>query len=94
MDRLRVSGVVGFLSFKEGGTKCDASVGRSVGRLFWLWLCPLALGHWGTGALVGLAWPAGWLVAQAGLVRQGLESEGLQLQASATATATECGVWA
>lgn len=51
MDRVRGSGVVRFLSFKAGGTKCVASVGR----LFWLWLCPLALGHWGTGALVGLA---------------------------------------
>lgn len=49
-----------------------------------------ALGHWGS---CGLGRLAGWLVAQAGLVRQGLESEGLQLQASAAATAKECGVW-
>lgn len=38
---------------------------RSVGRLFWLWLCPLALalGHTGAlgHALVGLAgWLVGW----------------------------------
>lgn len=50
-----------FLSFKAGGTKCVASVGR----LFWLWLCPLALGHWGTGALAGLAGClVGWVPRQ------------------------------
>lgn len=54
-----MSGVVGFLSFKAGGTKCDASVGR----LFWLWLCPLALALGHTGALgLALVGLAGWLV--------------------------------
>ena len=65
---------------------------RSVARLFWLWLCPLALGHWGALGHCGLGWLVGWLAPQAGLVRQGLDSEGLQLRASAAATAKECGV--
>lgn len=79
--------MVRFLSFKAGGTKCDASVGR----LFWMALPAGAgtLGHWGS---CGLGRLLGWLGAQAGLVRQGLESEGLQLQASAATTAKESGV--
>lgn len=85
MDCVGVSGVVRFLSFKAGGTKCDASDGLSV--VLALWFCPLALGalghtgaHWGS---VGLAGLGGWLVGQTGLVRQGLDEEGPQLQASA-----------
>lgn len=57
MDRVKVSGVVRLLSFKAGGTKCDASVGRSV-----VLAMALPAGAEGTGALGLLwAWPAGWL---------------------------------
>lgn len=65
---------------------------RSVGRLFWLWLCPLALGHWGTGARVGLAdWLVGWVPRQDWCGRV-WNQRGLQLQASVAATTKECGV--
>lgn len=73
-------------SKRAGQSVLRRSVGCSgYGSARWRWDTG-ALGHCGLGRLVG------WLVAQAGLVRQGLESEGLQLQASAAATAKECGV--
>lgn len=79
MGRVRGSGVVRWRWSEAGGTKCDASVGCSGSRS----------GCWRWGS-VGLA---GWLVGcQAGLMRQGLESEGLQLQASVAMTAKESGV--
>lgn len=58
-----MSGVVGFLSFKAGGTKCDASVGRSVVLAMALPAGAGAGAHWGALglALVGLAgWLVGW----------------------------------
>lgn len=65
MDCGGVSGVVHFLSFKAGGTKCDASVGRSVGCSGY----GSARWRWDTGAL-GLvwAWPAGWLAGCPGRI--------------------------
>lgn len=49
------------------------SVGRSVVLAMALPAGAGALGHWGS---CGLGRLVGWLGAQAGLVRQGLESEG------------------
>lgn len=49
------------------------SVGRSVVLAMALPAGAGALGHWGS---CGLGRLLGWLGAQAGLVRQGLESEG------------------
>lgn len=76
-------------SKRAGQSVMRRSVGRSVVLAMALPAGAGTLGQWGSGGLGRLF---GWLGAQAGLVRQGPESEGLQLQASAAAATAE-GEW-